>query len=263
MHVNFKGFYIVLLLVVIVFVIKYMVPYWHHWKWHSQAKDLYQHLNQSQIPWKVIGNSEKNRPIYLYETGRGQDTVLIMGVFHGDEPVGANLVVQLADTLFKRPSLIKEHVVLLPVVNPDGLMKGKRTNADGVDINRNFPTTDWSPVYIKKRYFPGREAASEKETQIVMMLIDHYKPDRIISIHADLRMNNFNGPAERLAKVMAKDNGYPVTSDVGYSTPGSFGTYAGMELKIPVITLELPDIGPEKAWQQNFKALLDAINFKE
>ncbi|NOX90581.1 MAG: murein peptide amidase A [Calditrichaeota bacterium] len=263
MHVNFKGFYFIVLILLIILFYKVFLPYYRHLKLHSQTKELYNNLTKSNIPWKIIGYSEKERPIYALEVGAGEDTVMIMGAFHGDEQVGFHLVVQLAETLYKAPEQIHSLAVLIPVVNPDGLLSRKRTNANGVDINRNFPTGDWSPVYTKKKYYPGIRPSSESETQTVLQLIDKYKPDRIISIHSDLRMNNYNGPARRLAELMSKFNGYPVTGDVGYPTPGSFGTYAGYELKIPLITLELPDVPPEKAWQQNYRALIEAINFKE
>ncbi len=262
MHINFKITYVVFLFVAAFLILKYALPFWHTVKLRHQTKELYEQLAQSNVPWSVAGYSQQGRPVYLFKTGSGQDTVLILAGFHGDEPVGFHLAVRLADTLYKNPNLINACLVLLPVVNPDGLLKGRRTNAREVDINRNFPTADWTPVYSKKRFFPGREPASEKETQIVMELIDRYKPDRIVSIHAPLRVNNFNGPAEALAEKMAEYNGYPVQGNIGYSTPGSFGTYAGDELKIPTITLELPDIDPQKAWQENFKALLAAINFR-
>ena len=40
---------------------------------------------------------------------------------------------------------------------------------------------------------------------------------------------------------MAKQNNYDVVPDIGYPTPGSFGTYTGIERNVPVITLELPE----------------------
>lgn len=262
MHVNFKGIYLVIVLIFFIAFYFVIIPYYQKWRLQAKTNQTYLNLKDSPLPWKVLGYSEKNNPIYGLSVGSGQDTVIIFGAFHGDEQVGFHLALQLADTLYKNTQLAKSFVLLVPVVNPDGLLAGTRVNANGVDLNRNFPTEDWSPVYSKKRYYPGIEPASEKETQLVIQLINQYKPDRIISIHSDLRMNNFNGPAEELAEAMAKYNGYPVKGDVGYATPGSFGTFAGLEMGIPVITLELPAVGIEKAWQQNFKALLAAINFK-
>ncbi len=261
-HSNFKISYVLLILILAFLFVKYALPYWRHLKIRQKTVALYRNLQRSSIPWKIIGYSTKHNPIYVFETGSGPDTVLIMGVFHGDEPVGCDLVVRLADTLQKNPSLIHNRVVLVPVVNPDALLKGTRKNSNKVDINRNFPTDDWSPVYTKKMYYPGREAGSEVETQVVMEILEKYKPDRIFSIHSPLRMNNFNGPARRLAEIVGRDNGYPVTEDVGYTTPGSFGTYTGVERKIPTLTVELPDIGPEEAWEQNYQALIDFINYK-
>ncbi len=262
MQTFFKSYYVALFIILAAVIYYVFIPYFKNLQLQMKTNQTYLDLNKSSLPWKVVGYSEEQNPIYLLEVGSGQDTVLIFGAFHGDEQVGFHLVVQLAETLYKAPEQINAHVVLVPVVNPDGLLKGKRTNANGVDINRNFPTEDWTPVYTKKKYYPGPEPASEKETQLVVGLIERYKPDRIVSIHADLRMNNYNGPAKELAEAMARYNGYPITGDVGYPTPGSFGTFAGIELKIPLITLELPPTGIDESWKQNFKALLAAINFK-
>ncbi|MEO8168307.1 MAG: M14 family zinc carboxypeptidase, partial [bacterium] len=122
--------------------------------------------------------------------------------------------------------------------------KGKRTNARGVDINRNFPTKNWSPVAANNRYSPGPSPSSEPETRLVMDLIAQYEPRLIISIHGDLHMINYDGPAKEIAERM---------------TPGSLGTYAGVERNIPIITLELPPVGIDEAWEQNREALLDVI----
>ena len=74
-------------------------------------------------------------------------------------------------------------------------------------------------------------------------------------------MINFDGPALELARRMSKINHYPVTSDIGYPTPGSFGTYAGIEHNIPTITLELPRQPIHKIWKDNIGALLEAITY--
>jgi protein MpaA len=55
---------------------------------------------------------------------------------------------------------------------------------------------------------------------------------------------NYDGPAETLAQKISDIIKYPVEASIGYPTPGSFGTYAGVERQIPTITLELDEICP-------------------
>lgn len=261
MHLNFKGFYVLLLIILGVVIYFYAVPYVKHLLLHFETKNLYESLPESPIPWQVYDQSAQGRNIYLLEIGEHEPTTLIFAAFHGDEQNGFHLAVQLAESLYTYPQTIKNRAVIIPVVNPDGLMSRSRTNAKGVDINRNFPTENWTPVYQKKKNHPGYSAASEKETCLVIDLIHQYKPARIISIHSPLEMNNFDGPTDDLATEMARYNGYPVKKEIGYPTPGSLGTYAGVELKIPTVTLELPDIHPQRAWKENEQALIRAINF--
>ena len=75
--------------------------------------------------------------------------------------------------------------------------------------------------------------------------------------------NNFDGPAEELAQTMSRHNEYSVLKSIGYPTPGSFGSWAGIDRQIPTITLELPsDASGPIAWQENREALLSAIQAK-
>lgn len=215
-------------------------------------------LERAPDIWKVVGTSSAGQPINGYDHGAGSDVVLVIGCTHGDEQVGGQVVVRLAELLSKSDP-IKRHVVLVPFLNPDGTAKGKRTNARGVDINRNFPTKNWSPVAANNRYSPGPSPSSEPETRLVLDLIAQYNPRLIISIHGDLHMINYDGPAKELAKRMAMHNNYRVSDSIGYPTPGSLGTYAGVERNIPIITLELPPVGIDEAWEQNREALLDVI----
>ena len=89
------------------------------------------------------------------------------------------------------------------------------------------------------------------------------KPEWIISIHSIARgkhCNNYDGPARWLAEAMYRHNGYPVTATMGYPTPGSLGSWAGIDKQIPIVTLELPREDPGmSAWMQNRDALLAAI----
>ncbi len=148
----------------------------------------------------------------------------------------------------------------MPLVNPDGFQRRKRRNARKVDINRNFPTKNWEVGNPRSRMFGGFKPASEPETKAVIRLIEQYKPDAIVTVHSINRnrfCNNFDGPGRALARQMSRHNGYPVTSTIGYPTPGSFGTWAGVERGIPTITLELPSHhSARRCWEDNREALL-------
>ncbi len=263
MHFNFKWNLIVLILVAVFLFYQYGKPYIKHIKLHYHTKSVYKELASTQPPWQIYGTSQQKHNIYFQQIGDSSETTIIFGAFHGDEQSGFHLVKRLGDTLLAHPEKITKRAILVPVVNPDGLLERTRVNANGVDINRNFPTENWTPAYEKKRYYPGPEPGSEIETQLVMQMISEFKPVRIITIHDALEMNNYNGPALELAEMLKSYNGYPVTADVGYPTPGSFGNYAGTEQNIAVVTLELPDIGPDEAWEQNGRALIEAINFNK
>ncbi len=188
---------------------------------------------------------------------------LVIGVFHGDEPQGKFLIeeylknypplregisdrciYQQSDTRLGRGGLL-----FIPCLNPDGMQLGTRTNANGVDLNRNFPTKNWGEDTSKAGdnpadYFGGKAPASEIETQFVIDVIKKYKPELIITLHAPYKVVNYDGPAEDIAEKISKIIGYPTEASIGYPTPGSFGTYAGVERNIPTITLELDETCP-------------------
>lgn len=194
------------------------------------------------------------------------DTLLI-GAFHGDEPFSADLLNRFLATITQNwPSnlSLNNTFAVMPVLNAYGLAHNTRTNSNKVDLNRNFPTENWAELHKGDIYYSGSAPASEVETKFLAAFIEQYQPKKIISIHTPYRVINYDGPAEPLAQTMAKHNGYPVTADIGYPTPGSFGTYCGIERNIATITLELPEDEPfETIWQDNYPALIEAINFKQ
>ena len=193
----------------------------------------------------------------------GRPAVVVLGGVHGDEPKGVYVARKLMALLEADPEVGGERAwVIVPVVNPDGYERRKRRNAHGVDINRNFPTTNWLRTSPRGRMFGGNVPAGEPETRAVIELVERYAPRRIITIHSIGRgryCNNYDGPGRALAKRMRRHNGYPVTGSIGYPTPGSLGYWAGMERSIATITLELPSHhSPKRCWQDNQRALLEA-----
>ena len=191
---------------------------------------------------------------------------LIFAGFHGDEPKSVYVARELLKMLEDDALRGLPPWMIVPLVNPDGFKRKRRCNAHSVDINRNFPTKDWAPGAVRSRMFGGTAPAGEPETRAVMRAVARFRPARIITIHSisgSRQCNNYDGPGKRLAAMMARLNGYPVTDNIGYPTPGSFGTWAGIERKIPTITLELPARhSPRKCWDDNREALLRAIRLK-
>ena len=226
------------------------------------GEQLYHLIANSDIPKTVLTTSVQGRPIYLYEMGTGDSMVVIFGGFHGDEILGVEFVQRFAEYLAREGQHeFVAHVIIIPVLNPDGLIMNTRVNANSVDINRNFPTANWSGSYESNGNYPGEYPASEPETRAVIALLKKVSPQRIITVHTPLKVVNYDGPGLELANSMAQFNGYPVAGDIGYPTPGSFGTFAGKEKQIPVITLELPKSTLEEIWEPNRKALLQALRF--
>lgn len=229
--------------------------------YNNKGLALFQKIEHSPLSWQTLGTSVEGRTVFAMEKGSGDKTTLIFGGFHGDEMLGVELVLAYAEYLSHPEVSPGSKVVVIPCLNPDGLVRGTRTNAREIDINRNFPTANWTDAARASRYNPGPKAASEPETQIAIELIEQYQPDRIVSVHIPLEAVNYDGPAKELAEHMAMLTGYPVKADIGYATPGSFGTYAGKELGIPVITLELPQSTLNEVWEINRKALDAATEY--
>lgn len=211
---------------------------------------------------EVLGASVQGRPIEIEHFGQGTP-VLILGGIHGDEVTSVDLTRNLIILLRARPDLAAgKQVSIIEVANPDGYAKKTRTNSRGIDCNRNFPARNFKPGGAVG-YRGGAAAASEPETRAILTAIAQIQPRLIISIHSirnGRQCNNYDGPAEDIAKLMSAQNNYPATPTIGYPTPGSLGSYAGIDLQIPMVTLELPrEQDGKSAWENNRTALLAAI----
>lgn len=199
---------------------------------------------------KKIFSKNNNEIVLIEQSPQTFDkTILIIGVVHGDEPQGKFLIENYLENPSPQHSpargegvkKLQNRLLFIPCLNPDGLDLKTRANANEVDINRNFPTDNWVREPFASEYFGGESAASEIETQFVIEIIDEFKPDVILTLHAPYKVVNYDGPAKDIAEKISEIIGYPTSTDIGYPTPGSFGTYAGVERSIPTITLELDE----------------------
>jgi protein MpaA len=209
--------------------------------------------------WHPIGRSVDGRPIEALLAGTGPSRVLLIGGIHGDEPEGLPVIERLTDEIISDRTLTRSATILIVRnLNPDGTADRSRTNKNGVDLNRNFPASNWDATARQKRFHPGSQPGSEPETQVLVELMNEFQPERILVMHATQGkpMVNYDGPARELAEAMSQLNGYVTSDTIGYPTPGSLGSYAGVDKQIPIITLELPrGVSFDTAWRANRDAL--------
>lgn len=210
----------------------------------------------------TIGRSVEGRPIECEIFGDGPEVVLIIASIHGDEPAGTPLVRELSAYLREKPGVVAgRRVIIVPAANPDGLRKNLRHNVRGVDLNRNFPAGNYATASKH-----GENPLSEPESRALHRLMQEYSPARIISIHQPTTLPaciDYDGPGEALAAVMARHTDLPLHK-IG-SRPGSLGSYAGVTLGTPIITLELPrspdDADGPALWKKYGRMMLAAIEF--
>lgn len=201
-------------------------------------------LGPLQYTARQFGSSQQSRALEIFEPDSSSPTILIMGSIHGDESLSTVL---LSEAL-RSTSQDKLKAAVILAANPDGVLVGTRCNARGVDLNRNYPTANWvdTPVYYRNRpddpqniaLSPGSCGGSEQETQAIMALVKQLKPRLIVSIHGFLAC--IDDPDETpVARDLALRTQMDLVPDVGYDTPGSFGSWC-KEQHIPIITYELP-----------------------
>lgn len=209
--------------------------------------------------WTVIGQSVQGRPLRMRTIGTGPRHVLFIGGIHGDEPEGAYTTTQLPIAFAAAGLADNVTLSILEDANPDGRAANTRTNANGVDVNRNFPASNFdstNPDY-------GSTPLSQPESRAVVAAIDRLTPALIVVAHSwyDREFINFDGPARAIAERFSMSSGLPVEASNSFApTPGSLGSYAGRDRGIALLTVEVrKGSDPRAVWQRLSNALLDAI----
>jgi hypothetical protein len=198
------------------------------------------------------GESVSGAPILFKEYApldgrRPQGRVLLVGGIHGDEYSSVTIVFKWMRTLDAFHSGLF-HWRIVPLLNPDGLLRreSQRMNANGVDLNRNFPTPQWETAahehWVNEtnrdpRRYPGDRPLSEPEARWLVEQINEFNPDVIVAVHAPHGVVDYDGPRDGPYKL-----GLLYLSLLG-TYPGSLGNYAGVQRRIPVVTVELPYAG--------------------
>jgi hypothetical protein len=209
--------------------------------------------------WEVVGTSVQGRPIRVLTVGHGPRKVLFVGGIHGDEPEGAVATEELPAAFEAAGLADAVTLTILEDANPDGRAAGTRGSANGVDVNRNFPASNFDTTDPSN----GGKPLSEPEARAVKDTIERIKPNLVLVAHswAGRQFINFDGPAREIAERFAASSGLPVEESSSFApTPGSLGSYFGRDLGIPVLTIEvLKGSVPTAVWDQLRGALLQAI----
>ncbi|HEX4870913.1 MAG TPA: M14 family murein peptide amidase A [Nevskiaceae bacterium] len=193
--------------------------------------------------------------------------VLLIGGIHGDELSSVSVVFQWMRKL-ETERVQPFHWRVIPCANPDGLLArpATRTNGAGVDLNRNFPSANWTAEALDywqrrtgsdPRRYPGPGPLSEPESRWLMQQIEQFQPDAIVSVHAPYGLLDFDGPLAPPERF-----GFLRLHPLG-TYPGSLGNFAGLNRQIPVITLELPHAGLMPTASQSLRIWIDMLAWLE
>jgi zinc carboxypeptidase len=228
----------------------------------------------------IIGFSLAGRHLEAFTFGAGEREYLIVAGIHGGyEGNTIALANELIMYINENPEVIPADVTLYIIrnMNPDGEARDSgvdgRVNNNGVDLNRNFPSDNWTAewdrdgCWIYRPTTGGAYAGSEPETRSVMGFIGSHKLEAMISYHS-AALGVFPGgvpweePSKRLAKALSKATSYaypPV--DTGCVYTGTLADWAVENGVGASVDMEL-STHKETDFEQNLKALKALLNFQ-
>jgi predicted deacylase len=182
---------------------------------------------------RVIGHSVQGRPIVAWHLGEThKPKVVLIAAMHGNEPAPSAILRTLRDGR----SVHGIDLWVVPSYNPDGLARGTRRNARGVDLNRNYPY-HWAP--LTGSYYSGPAPASEPETRAMMRFLREVRPDWILSFHQPLHGVDIAVERPRFARRVAAVLGLPTaTLDCGGVCHGTMTGWYNHRLPGFALTVE-------------------------
>ncbi len=225
----------------------------------------------------IIGFSVEGRPLEVYTFGQGEVEDMIIGGIHGGyEWNTIALADQLITYVNENPDAIPSDVTLyiLPDMNPDGDARSHdewgRVNANGVDLNRNFPI-GWAPTWNRSGCYDltlttsGRGPGSEPETRLVMNFIASHNIQALIDYHS-AALGIFPGgtpwdaASTRLARALASVTTYPFPPvNTGCIYSGTLPDYA-VSKGAAAVDMELTN-HQDTDFSMNLRALNVLVNF--
>ena len=121
--------------------------------------------------------STQGRTITTRFIGDEGPSILVIGGIHGSEPEGLLPARSLVRWLETEPTMAR--FVIVEDLNPDGSAVLARTNARGVDLNRNWPASNFRASSTN-----GSMPLSEAETRLGDDLVRRVEPVLVIVLHS-------------------------------------------------------------------------------
>jgi murein peptide amidase A len=148
---------------------------------------------------EVSGHSVQGRPIRAFELRGGSRAVLVVGCIHGDETAGISVT-----RLLERRAVPGVDLWLVPDLNPDGVARGTRQNAHGVDLNRNFPAMWLRIGHRGSPQWSGPRPLSEPESRAARNLILRLRPRLTLWFHQPQALVRAWGPSRAAGRRFAR-----------------------------------------------------------
>jgi len=196
-----------------------------------------------------------------YIFGSGSTTILFTGGIHGNELSGSYLMHDWISYLDSNAEAIPtdKKIVVVPDVNPDGLATSSRYNSNNVNIDRNFPSANWTADIDSSSGLVvgggGASAMSEPETKALANLTTTLQPRLEVSFHAQgsLVGANQRGDSVSIGNLYASSVGYSsmighAEETMGYTITGEYEEWAGEQYGTPAILIELPSATGRYFW---------------
>lgn len=221
---------------------------------------------------QVIGYSIQGKPLVAHYFGDGASTILFTGGIHGNEPSSTHLLNDLIAHLQKEAYKIPagRQIVIVPNVNPDGIAVGQRYNMRNVNIDRNFPESDWvSDIVIRNNEVVvgggGAAPLSEPEAKALATLTSQLRPRLMMSFHARGSLVGANDAADSrtIASAYARSVGYRPMFDnaedvMGHAFTGEYEMWIAEAFNSAAVLVELPDY-QGRYFSKHQRALWDII----
>jgi protein MpaA len=217
-----------------------------------------------------IGTSVEGRPIIAYQFGSGPSMVLYIGAMEGNEQNSSKLLSQWITNVDANPGKIPSYrtLVIIPTINPDGFAADTRLNADGIDLNRNFPSNNWQTAATEPTAPSvwtndgGPYPLSEPESQALANYYTAHLPRLTLTMHSHGGIVEANdaGGSDSLGAQYASLADYEAipTYAIGnffdYTTTGAFEDWANNKLGLPVLEVELESATSDE-YSRNLPAL--------